>query len=317
MSGALSSLFQSGVQPPQPTGSDASTNYPLWLQDYTYNLGSAASNLASSPYSPYPGAQVAAPSAATQQSWNMAQDNVGNYLPALNQAQSLTQQASEPIGAQQINQYMNPYTSNVVGALQQAANTNLTQNQLPAISSQFVGAGQAASPQMAQADNNALYQSNQALDQATSGALQSGYQGALNTALTEQGVEQQTGAQMGQIGALQQQLGAADVGQVAAAGQAQDTTNQANINASMNNFYSQQQWPYQNLAYASNIIRGQPIASNTQQVGLQYAPASAYTPSALSTGLGVAQGASALSLKAGGSVKRPRGGALNLHARAA
>jgi len=350
MSGALSSLFSGAVIPPQPTGSDSTSTTPLWYQDLQYNIGNAAANLATQPYTPYTGQQVATPSAATQQAWNMATGSVGNYQPDLNTAQDLTSTgsnltsgalnyvgqgsgltnaatgmavgAAQPIGAQQINQYMNPYTNSVVGALQQASNYNLINNQLPAISSQFVGAGQAASPQMAQADNNALYLSNQALDQATAGALQSGYQSATGTALAEQQAQQAGasqlnqfgqsqagygalqnqigaqqgayGAQYGQLGALTQQLGAAQTGLVASAGQAQDTVNQQNLNVAQNNFNAQQQWPYQNLAYASNITNGLNVPSNTQTVGMQYSPTASYTASPLASFVGTTLGATAL-----------------------
>ena len=130
MSGTTNFLFQGQPVPPQPTGSDTQTSYPLWLQQYDANLANAATNLASSPYTMYPGQQVATPSAATQQSWKMATDSVGNYQPALNSATQLTQQASQPIGASQINQYLNPYTQDVVGALQKASNTNFQMNQM-------------------------------------------------------------------------------------------------------------------------------------------------------------------------------------------
>ena len=308
MSGALSSLFSSGVTPPVPTGSDTSTTNPLWYQQYLWNLANTATNVAGQPYTPYPGQQVATPSGATQQSWQMAANNVGNYMPALNAATSLTSASAAPIGASQINQYLSPYTNDVVQGLQSAANNNLFTNQLPQIQSQFVSAGQAASPQQAQSYNTALYNSNQALDQATSQALQSGYSGALNTALQEQTNQRTAGAQMGTLGAETSQLGASDTGIMAAAGQSQDAINQANINASLNNFYTQQNWPYQNLAYASNIIRGQNIPTNTQQVGTTYAPASAYTASPLSTFVGTALGANAL---AGGSSSN--NSALGLH----
>ena len=350
MSGATSFLFSGSPVPPQPTGSNTTSTLPLWLQTEQYNIDNAATNLASQPYNPYPGQQIATPSMATQQAWQMAENNVGNYQPYLSQAGALTSaganqtktaeqlasQAAQPIGADQINQYMNPYTNDVVGALQQSANYNLMNNQLPAISSQFVGAGQAASPQMAQADNNALYLSNQALDQATAGALQSGYQGALGTALQEQqtglqgaslqnqfGAQQAAyGAQEGQLGALTQQLGAAQTGLVAAAGQSQDANNQANINAQMNNFYAQQQWPYQNLAFASNITNGLNVPANQQTVGMNYNPGQAYTASPLSSFVGTTLGTTALqngsNTSAGAFARggRVRGGALML-ARAA
>jgi hypothetical protein len=294
MSGALSSIFSGQPTPAQPTESDTQTNSPLWMQQYLANIANAATNLAGTQYTPFPGPTVASPSAATQQSWQMALNNVGSYQPDLTQAQNLIQQGSAPLTAASINSYMSPYMGDVVGALQSASNTNFQQNQMPAISSQFVGAGQAASPQMAQADNNALYQNNQALDQAVSGALQSGYTQATQTAEQQQQNALTAGSQYGQLGALQSQLGALDVGQVAAAGAGQDTYNQSNINAALNNFYAQQQWPYQNLAYASNIIRGQNVPSNTMTVGTQYTPNTSYTASPLSAFVGTTLGAASL-----------------------
>jgi hypothetical protein len=299
------SIFSGMPIPPQPTASDSSTSYPLWLQQYTYNLANAATNLASQPYQGYQGPEVATPSAATQQAWQLSGSNLDNYQGDLTQAQNLTNAAATPITAGQIQGYMNPYMNQVIGGLQSASNTNLLNNVMPGISSQFVSAGQSKSPQEMQAANNAVYQSQQALDQSTAGALSTGYQNATNTALAQQQAQQTGGAQMGQLGALTQQLGAANVGQLAAAGQSQDTTNQANINAAMNNFYAQQQWPYQNLTYASNIIRGQAVPSNTQQVGTTYQN-SGYTASPLSSFLGTTAGASALGLKRGGHVRRAK-----------
>lgn len=310
MSGTLSSLFQGQPIPPQPTGSDTSSNYPLWLQQYVNNLGNAATNLAGSDYTQFPGPQVAAPSVYTQQAQQRAAMDQNSWVPTASAAQSWTAQSAAPtnvgaLSSSDINQYLNPYTSNVVGALQTASNKNLQDNQLPMLASQFVSAGQSRSPQEMQAANNAVYQSNQALDQATSQALQSGYNGAVTTAGQQQGLQlqqgqanraamQTAGAQMGALSQQAQQQQGYDVGQLAAAGQSQDTNNQANINAAMNNFYSQQQWPYQNLAFASNIIRGQPVASNTQTVGLTPSSQNSYTSSPLSAFIGGTLGGTAL-----------------------
>ncbi len=118
-----------------------------------------------------------------------------------------------------------------------------------------------------------------------------------------------------------------DVGQVAATGQAQDVNSQANINSALNNFYAQQQWPYQNLGFASNIIRGQNVPTNTMQVGTNYNPGQAYTASPLAAFTGTTLGATALQnggfgggsrinpitglpYAKGGHVRRKRAGAL-------
>ncbi len=315
----LSFLSQGQPVPPQPTGSDVNTSYPLWMQQFDYNLGNAATNLANTPYTAYPGQQVATPSAATQQGQTMALNNVGNYQGALNQANQATANAATPVGASQINSYMSPYTTDVVGALQQAANTNLFQNQLPAIQDRFVSAGQSRSPQEMQATNNALYQSNQALDQATSQALQSGYNGALNEANSQQAAQLSAGQQFNTLANSTQGLGLNDVGAVSAVGAQQDQNNQANINASMNNFYAQQQWPYQNLGFASNVLRGQNIGTNTQTVGLQPSSQTTYSASPLQAFTQAVGGASSLNLKEGGHVKKKVAsrGALNEHAMAA
>lgn len=279
----------------------------------TANLGTAATNLASQPYTPYGGPTVAQPSDDTQAAWNAARANQGNYQGALNAGLGYTANAAQPITASQIQSYMSPYTDQVIGGLTSASNKNLFDNVLPGIQDRFVSSGQSRSPQEAHQTNEALYNSQQALNQGIAGALGQGYQGALNTALQEQGVQQTAGAQMGQLGALTQQLGAGDVGQLAASGQAQDTTNQANVNAALNQFYQQQQWPYQNLGFASNIVRGLPVNTNTQTVGLT-TPQQGYTASPLSTFIGTqlaASGAGGVRVARGGRIQRPMMGALS------
>ncbi len=300
-------LFQGNPTPPQPTGSDASTSYPLWLQQLTANIGNAATGLAGTPYTPFPGQQVATPSAPTQNAWQMAQNNVGSYAPDLTQAETLTGQAGTPITADQISGYMNPYMDKVIGGLTDASNRNLFDNVLPGIQDRFVSAGQSRSPQEAELTARTVGESNRSLDEAISGALGTGYQGALNTAISQQGAKQAAGAQYGALGAAREQLGAGDVGQVAAAGQGQDINNQANINAAMNNFFAQQQWPYQNLGFASNIVRGLPVNTNTQTVGLGYAPGTGgYTPSPLASFVGATSGSKALGFARGGKTKTRR-----------
>lgn len=295
MSGALSSVFQGVPVPPQPTGSDASSSFPLWQQQYIYNLSNAATNLANSPYTPNPYQQVASPSQATQTAWQMAINNANDYVPALTNAYNMTGQAAQPIGASQINQYLNPYTNDVVGALQQASNYNFFNNVMPGIQSQFVSAGQAASPQEMQSANNAAYLQGMGLNQATAGALQQGYQGALGTALQEQGYQGAMGAQLGQLGALNQTLGQNATGMMASAGQAQDTYNQSVLNNNAAQFNQALQWPYQNLGYASNIMRGQQVPTNSMTVGMNYNPGQSYTSSPLSSFVGTSMGTQALS----------------------
>lgn len=306
MASVTSNLFSGAAIPPTPTGSDTATSYPAWLQAYVYNLANAAQGLAGSPYTPYTGQKVATPSAATQQSWGMATGNVGNWQPNLGYADAYTASAGAPITGDDIGRFFNPYTDKVIGGLTDASNRNLFNTVLPRIQSQFVSAGQSRSPQEMQFTADALRGSQDSLNNAIAGAQQTGWQGALNAAMQGKQMQQTAGAQIGQLGALRQQLGAADTGQVAAAGQAQDTVNQTNVNSALNDWYAQQQWPYQNLGFASNIIRGLPVNTNTQTVGMAPAGSTSYAASPLSSFLGASLGARSLGYRQGGEVTRRR-----------
>jgi hypothetical protein len=264
----------------------------LWLQQSEFGLNNAASQLASSPYQQFPGPQVAAPSAQTQQAWNLAGQNVGAWNPYIQQAANLTGQAAAPITSSDISQFLNPYENYVTGAL----NTNLMNNILPQVQSQFVSAGQAASPQQAQVAGQAIYGTQQAAGQA----LAQNYTGALSALQQQRAQEQSAGAQYGQLGQATAQLGAADVSQLAAAGQGQDVLSQANLNTAMNNWQQQQQWPYQQLGFESDIIRGTPIQQSTQTMG-QYYP-QAYGASPFAAALGGAQIGAASGYREGGAV---------------
>lgn len=318
MADLTSFLFQGAAPVQQPTGSDSSTNFPLWLQQEVFNTANAATNLASQPYTPFPGQMVASPSPTTQQAWDTATNNVGNYQPNLNSAGALTQAAGQGISGQDINQFLNPYTANVTGALGQLAGQNLTNNLLPGINDTFTKAGQFGSSGNSEFTNRAVRDTQQSLLNAQAGTLQQGYQGALTAAQQQKAQQLAAGAQTGQLGALTSQLGAQDVSELAGAGSAQDVLGQANINANMGAFNQQQQWPYSNLAFASNIIHGLPVGSTTQTAGLT--PVNTFAPSPVSTGLGIGALASGLGAAKGGHVvplrgrRKQSGGALALAA---
>lgn len=305
-------FLNAGQPPPAPTSADTTVNAPTWIQDYLYSTLGAAQAVASQSFNPFPGPTVAAPSNATQQSWNMAGANVGNYQPYLNQAGALTQAAGSPISSSDVSTFLNPYQDYVTGAL----NRNLQQNILPSIQDRFVGSGQSRSPQELEMTQRAAQDTQTAIGQSLAG----GYQGAVNSLLQQRQQQGAAGSQFGTLATSASNLGAMDVGQVAAAGNAQDTLAQQNLNAAMQQFQQQQQYPYDQLGFLSNVVRGLPTnqaGSNTQTSGTtyNYNP----TPSPLAQFLGGVLGGNQLSkslgLRRGGRV--PAMGALSRLRRAA
>ena len=431
---SITNFISGAPVPAQPTGSDTSTNFPQWYQDFLYNAASAAQGQAGQAYVPPPTTGVAPPSAQSQQAWQMANNNVGDYEPALGGAGALTMSAATPLSAGTINNYagnagneiggiqgglnqgvtggalnstaayqnqytqsllgqqqqymgaytpsvinggsqitgalnqatqgqignyMSPYLGEVAGGLESALNTNLEQNVLPSIQDRYVAAGQVASPQQMQAENNAVYQNQQALGQSLAPALEQGYttalgaaenaantgfgygasganttlglgqtgagttlgaglsssQGALNaasgafntgtgTAQGEQQIQEAAGAQLGQLGALTQQLGQADVNSVGQAGSAQDAFNQAQAQAQLQQYQTQQQYPWTQLSNMVSILAKTPIPSTTQTQSNIYSPYAANAASPLATGIQTTALGSALGIAKGGHIRR-------------
>lgn len=266
-SGGGVNAFLSGM--PVPTTITSSKQYPLWLQSAMSAAASAAGNLAQQPFAQFPGPTVAAPSAQTTQAQQLAGQNVGAWQPDLAQAGALTAAAGAPITSSDISTFLNPYQDYITGAL----NRNLNENVLPGVQDKFVSAGQSRSPQEAEITNRAMRDNQIAVGQSLAGA----YQGALNSLQQQRAQMGSSGAAFGQLGALNSQLGAVDVGQLAAAGNAQDQLGQANINAALNSFNAQQEDPYKKLSYLTSTLQGLPTSglnttSTQTQTGTNFAP---------------------------------------------
>ena len=231
----------------------------------------------------YNTALTAAQQAATQ-GLTSAQTTAGQGLSAGQTAATQGLQAGTTTASQGLNAGMSTASQGV-----QAGQNAATQG---------LNAGMTVAGQGAQYGNqNATTALSTAAQEANTGlqAGMAGYQNASTTAQQNQMNQLAAGAQMGQLGALNSQLSALDTGQVAAAGQAQDTITQQNATNNYNSFWNQQNWPYLNLGYASNIMQGQAVPTTTQQSSLQYNPSQTYAASPLQSFVQGAVGGHALS----------------------
>ena len=102
------------------------------------------------------------------------------------------------------------------------------------------------------------------------------------------------GGQQANLGGMQQQMMGRDVQTLLGIGGAQRAQEQAGLSADLKTFQAQQQQPYQELAFASDIFRGVPSTQSTQTT--QYAP----DPSLISTIGGLGLGVYGLSQGQGG-----------------
>ena len=124
-----------------------------------------------------------------------------------------------------VNQYMNPYQTNVMNALAQQGARNLSENLLPAVSDSFIKAGQFGSRNMGEFGSRALRDTQESILRQQAPLAQQGYTQAMQASASDKArqaglagtVGQLTNQQMSQLGNLatsqtnagqqQQQLG--------------------------------------------------------------------------------------------------------------
>lgn len=250
----MANLLQGAPLPNITTTQQQSTVAPQFYNDYLSNLAQQGGNALNN-------GQFAGVSPLQQQAFDKVGQNVGNYNPYLTQSKDLATQAggASPLGAfnpyaqaavqsggglaaaqpyfnsamqdpsAQAQQYMNPYTSNVVNEIGRLGQQNIQENLAPQATAAAVGSGQFGSQRGAQVLGNTLRDANANILGQQGNALNAGYQQALQAAQQQNQLAGNIGAQAGSLG--QQQAGL--LGQLGqAAGSLTGTGSQLQLGAS-------------------------------------------------------------------------------------
>lgn len=291
--GVLDFLFQ-GTTPSTST-SVGTTAVPGWLQQYTAGILGEAANVASQPYPTYQGPRVAETTPDQQSAYQQVRNTVGQYQGPIAQATQLATSSANPgaIG-QAINQLpqaqsyinssvaptaaqINPYVGNVIQNATNQATRFWNQNLKPSIDNTFTNSGQYGSSaheraameqganltQQIQDTANAQYAN--AYQNAQQANLSAGQAtGALGQTLGGLGYEQgvlgmQGASQLGNLAQVGQNLGIGGAGALDTIGLEQQNQNQQNLNTGYQDFLNQQQYPYQQLGWLSQLLNGQSV----------------------------------------------------------
>ena len=229
-------------------------------------------------------------------------DALGAASPYLNQSGSATAQslserataAADPYmkaaaqsSAQNVGQYMNPYNQNVTDQIAKLGARNLSENLLPAVSDQFVRAGQFGGNRMGEFGSRALRDTQESVLNQQAQALQSGYGQALGASQADLARQAQlagtagsiSGAdlsrilqgasQYGNLGQTAGQLTSTQMQNLTNVGQAQMAAGQAQqqfgLNAAQSDQAAQAQDAARKLQASQQIGNiGQNIAGQTQ-----------------------------------------------------
>ena len=257
--------------PPQPT-STSQTTIPEYAKPYAEKMLGKAEAITESPYQTYGGQRMAA---STPEQQAARQDVAGMQQPgqfaagtglaaagglgALGAGQQYMAMATDP-GAQQA--FMSPYMQNVVDlqkqeAIRDAQKGQLAQNLGAARQGTYGGARQL----LAGTERERNLQQNLANIQAT--GSQKAYEDAMRgmqfgTTAGIQGAQAatQAGATLGQLGIGQQQTGIDLAKAQEAFGAMGQAEQQKALDLQYQDFLQQQQYPYKQLGFMSDILRG-------------------------------------------------------------
>jgi hypothetical protein len=220
-----------------------------------------------------PDYQVAGLGALEHQGIQNIQSGIG--APTVQAGINSVQAASAPIGAAQINQYLNPYQSYVTNEIGRQAQIMGNQLGSKAIGAGAFGGGREG-VQQAELQGRALT--------AMGTAQQQGFNTALSAAQNQQRVGLQGGQLMGQLGLGQQQMAQADVNQLMAAGGVQRQLAQSALDAQRQSTLQQQYEPYQRAEFLANLYAAGPKSQSGITMGT--APSTSPLAQAVGTGIG-------------------------------
>jgi hypothetical protein len=274
----MSTNLFAGIAPPNVTTTQTSqVQTPTEYNNFLLGLGQAGQTALNAPVS-----SLVAPLSNLQNSvygTDQGQQNTANLLQGalspINSGVTTAATAAQGVGADQINNFLNPYITDVNNALETNTQQNINQSVLPALQAFGAGSGNTGSSRLLNATGQTLGQIQQGLGAQESSNLATGFQNAVTNALQNQ-------QNLGSIANIQGTLGnnlmnstVSGLNEASSLGAQNQAQQQAIINAPLNN-----------ATNVAALLRGYTIPSTTTQTS--NGPASSYGASPLSqiAGLG-------------------------------
>jgi hypothetical protein len=245
----MADLFQGVVAPDVNTTKTTATTAPQYFTDYLSGLSKAGTDAVNRPAD-----QMVAPLTEMQQQGYAAVPGAATaYQPGLTAA---GQTAASAAGVNQgdINQFMNPYTHNVVNEMARLSQQNVQRNLLPTITSGFVGSGGLGSRRYATGLGQGLADTQANLTGQQYGALSSGYKSAVEQAIQNAQLQNQAAQTQANIAGKEQELGLAGANALTKAGAEQQAYEQAKIDA-----------PLKTATNAAALLKGYTIPTSSTE----------------------------------------------------
>lgn len=323
--GVLDFLFEGKPPPSVTTYGNSTESIPKWLSDYTQGIIARANSVAGEGYQTYGGPRIAGFTQDQNRGFDLTRQSTGSYKPGMDLARSFEEQAggmstmdaAQPYmqGAGQkftegYQDYLNPYTDDVITKAQNDATDYYTDTITPMLNKQFTAAGQYGSSQHEREALREGAKLTRQIQDTSNAARARGFETAgslfgadadrqgmlanLSGQLT--GADAQIKGQAGRdLAALQQAetgMGRADRAELATIGAQQQQQNQSNLDLAYGDFQDQRDYDRDQVDWLNSLTTGMPYdrtKTSTEKgpLGNQYQPS---TFSSILSGLTGIQG---------------------------
>jgi hypothetical protein len=236
---------------------------PEWYTQYAKDVLSKATAATSQPYSAYGAPRVAGFQPEQEQAFSGFQQSMGSYQPYLQSAFQGLQKGTGSFNAPGVaQQYMNPYTQNVVAGIGSAAGRNLYENLLPQVNRTFVGGGTFGGSRSGEFTARAVRDANAAALSEQNKAMREGYESGMGQFNTEANRFVTASPYMASLGNQLQTQRNLDLAGLEQIGLQRQQLGQRSADLSYQDFMNQRDYPYEQVQRLASI-GGQPSAQGT------------------------------------------------------
>jgi len=264
-------ILQGDPLPDVKTTTTQVTTAPDYYNKYLADIAAAGSAAATMD----PTKMVAGFTDLQNKGFGATEAAAGAGTGALTDAQNAARIAAGGVTPDQIQQFMNPYTRNVVDEMARLSQQNLQRNVLPGLKGAFAGTGGFGSRRMFDTTGQTLADIQANLTGQQQKALESGYNTSLDAALRNLGLVREGATTLGNLGRQEQEMGLTGAKAMLDAGSLQQALEQAKIEA-----------PLKMASNAAQLLRGYQVPTSTEQTFVGPMPGAYGTsPLAAITGL--------------------------------
>jgi len=237
------------------------SNLPPWHANAWEQLYNRGNELSQQPYTPFEQPRIAGFSADQTNAMDMVRNNVGIGTPTLDSAITTAQGAVQAPTQAGIQQFMNPYDNLVTNSiLDELVRRNQVAAQGDAATA--VRAGAFGGDRFGLVESERNRNLNQVMGDVLSQRGAANFAQALDQVNKQQAIGLQGAGLLSNLAGNQQSMATNDATTLMGIGTLQQGQEQQNLDLNFADFQAQQKFPYDNIKFLSDLLRGTPSAQS-------------------------------------------------------